>query len=255
LVFLIIKEDAIYITSQNVPIISDCLFVDNKAFSSDFGNDIIYNSVSNSIYSPSDIINTCSFSSNPRIIGNIESVVVEMINCFLPNNIFSNICVLSPYCNMYVSRSSCRSATDLNTEDGPCVWILDEDGENGNCIPHSDFNCNNLKHCVHVNSEVGGNENCFWDITDSNGKCKTNSSTNPGTCSNSNHYEIINSNCTLKSCSSRIANDSDNPCGVDNCYKDPQNGNKCIEICSGESHYSPSSSKICVEKKMFRSSI
>jgi hypothetical protein len=65
-----------------------------------------------------------------------------MIKCFLPNNIFSNICVLSQYFDMYISQSSCNSGTDLNTEDGPCIWILDEDVENGNCIPHSDFICN-----------------------------------------------------------------------------------------------------------------
>jgi hypothetical protein len=37
---------------------------------------------------------------------------------------------------------------------------------------------------------------------------------------------------------------------MDNCYKDPQNGNKCTEICSSESHYfANSTSHACEEKK------
>jgi hypothetical protein len=85
------------------PTLSNCDFSNNKTSSSDFGN-VVYSSDNNNVYSPSNIINTCSINSNPHITGNNKSVILEMIKCFLPNNIFSNICVLSAYfCDMYIS--------------------------------------------------------------------------------------------------------------------------------------------------------
>jgi hypothetical protein len=66
LLFLIKKVGAIYITSATDPTLSNCVFSNNKASSSDFGN-VVYNSDNNNVNSPSIIINTCSINSNQRI--------------------------------------------------------------------------------------------------------------------------------------------------------------------------------------------
>jgi hypothetical protein len=123
--------------------------------------------------------------------------------------------------------------------------IENDDFENGKCISKSNFNCESFKlyiECIYSNNQINENFHCFWDITDADenekGKCKRNLFSNGGNCSNSNHYEIIESNCRLKSCSSRVGNDSESiPCGSENCYKDLNNENRCTEVCKNGDHY------------------
>jgi hypothetical protein len=70
--------------------------------------------------------------------------------------------------------------------------------------------------------------NCFWDVSDSNQKCKTKISDSTDKCFNSDHYRIDNSNCTLLECVLRTAKTSgSNECG-DDCYLE---GNSCVSYC------------------------
>jgi hypothetical protein len=66
-----------------------------------------------------------------------------------------------------------------------------------------------------------------------------------GSCINNNDYEITNSNCTLRECTSRSKNESNNPCGIGPCYWDPSDGEsgKCkinvteTPTCINSAHY------------------
>jgi hypothetical protein len=48
---IIKKGGAIYITWATAPILSNCVFSNNKTSSSDFRNDVVYNSDNNNAYS------------------------------------------------------------------------------------------------------------------------------------------------------------------------------------------------------------
>jgi hypothetical protein len=163
--FIVLKINGgtIYISSTNAPALSNCAFSNNRASITNSGTDFFYNSDNNNVYSPSNIINTCSSSSTPYITDNSPANIFNFSSCLISD--YFVFCKRPLICDDYKSRISCNSGTYLNTKDGRCVWILDENGENGSCIPHSDFKCNNLKHdiqCIHVNSELEG-------------KCKINS--------------------------------------------------------------------------------
>jgi hypothetical protein len=156
----------------------------------------------------------------------------------------TDYCGITPSCIMFNTKNTCN--LNINIKDGPCAFVTSS-VPSGTCYVRSSVSCNMITYgndCV----EYGNSQfmNCFFDITDGSGKCKTVG----GGCANNYHYEIKDSNCTLKSCSSRTANSSSQyPCGPDSCYKDLGYGNKCVTSCTNQNHYSLNTSTHSCELK------
>jgi hypothetical protein len=150
---------------------------------------------------------------------------------------------------------------NMHPDDGPCVWILNENGRSGTCIAHSEFSCESFAHdlqCMYSNSEITEDGNCYWDISDGNGKgkCKMNSSSTPASCFNADHYKTVGAACVLKECRERTAVDWSGsgeeiyPCGPGNCFKDVNNENKCSDTCVNGNHFFESTeTHVCEEKE------
>ncbi|MDR2831046.1 MAG: hypothetical protein LBB45_08470 [Methanobrevibacter sp.] len=92
----------------------------------------------------------------------------------------------------------------------------------------------------------------LWDATDLGGKCK--SYLLDSVCFNDYHYEIIESNCSMRDCPDRRVSDILTlPCGSSDCFKDVdgEDGSNCVLSCSGNYHYMNDSDKgICTTDLM-----
>jgi hypothetical protein len=234
-----------------------CTFINNKATSTGYGNDI---HISSDVmyYGGSSLTEVCSTSNLPRITGvtSTSTIILGYINnCSDYNDEYLNKCRINRICSDYNS-TNCNSRTNSNTDDGPCIWIVNEEGNSGSCNSYKIFNCNlfvNELQCIHSNSNFSGNGNCLWDKSSGSGICRMNSSENPIECSNSYHYQIIGSRCVLKSCSDRSSNStSPYPCGPGKCYFDVNQEDEggCSQSCTNEDHFEISldSNQTCVEK-------
>jgi hypothetical protein len=153
---------------------------------------------------------------------------------------------------MYETKIGCISRTGENVRDWPCIWIVEDEqnDETGKCISELNLNCSEFIsdfQCLYLKNEMveGENLKCFWDITDSDGKCKTYSS--ESVCSNDDHYEIKESKCSLRECGDRKVNDNTEgekyPCGFE-CLKDINTDidveDQCVSFCSNNAHYTNS---------------
>jgi hypothetical protein len=186
-------------------------------------------------------------------------IIGEINNCSNENDEDLKECGLNRFCSDYNSSSTnCNSRTDSNTDDGPCIWIVNEAGNSGSCesYGYKNFSCDliiNAIQCEHINGNMSGNlnlnlngnVNCFWDsLSGSGGKCVMNGTETPGSCSNDDHYEVVGSKCVLKTCSNRRGNDSSESgykCGPGHCYFDWKIGENekggCSERCMNEDHF------------------
>jgi hypothetical protein len=211
--------------------LSNCVFTNNSA--SNFGNDVFYYSAS-TLYSSSNTQGSCSSSSTYHISGSSTSYTFNLNSCSFSDDEYLLYCSPS-YCDEFITKSDCISDQLTKIKDGRCFWILSGVDDIGSCISSSTFDCenfNNYDQCIYSNDQINGEFNCFWDISDSLGKCKINTSDNPGVCFNSDHYEIINSNCTLFACSLRTPKTSgSNRCG-DDCYFESEKDKCLLEECS-----------------------
>jgi hypothetical protein len=215
-------------------------------------------------YGGSNLTNVCSTSNVPRITGETSTSTINLgviNNCSNENDGDLKECGLNRFCSDYDSNSSnCNNRSNSNTDDGPCIWIVNEAGNSGSCEPYDIFNCSliiNAIQCEHINGNISGNlninGNCFWDETSGNGgTCVMNGTETPRSCSNNDHYEVIGSKCVLKSCSNRRRNDSEEyKCGPGHCYFDINKGDEggCSERCMNEDHFEGSDlNHECVEK-------
>jgi hypothetical protein len=108
--------------------LSNCVFSNNTCSEGGFGNDIAYNSNLGSIYSTSNIENTCTTSSNPHITGSDTDIIVSLPKCDSSDNKYLVVCNTSRFCNNYKTKDECISGTENNTIDGPCVWTDNSEG-------------------------------------------------------------------------------------------------------------------------------
>jgi hypothetical protein len=114
------KGGAIFITSPNIPKLSNCVFWNNTASDTVLGQDIVYNSTSE-VYSSGNTEGSCSSSSIPHISGNSASIVFNLDNCLIDEDEYSNYCKPRINCNEIKTKSICLY--ELSTEDSPCIWV------------------------------------------------------------------------------------------------------------------------------------
>jgi hypothetical protein len=120
-----------------VPKLLDCVFSNNTALESRFGNDIVYNSNLSSIYSASNIENSCSTSLSPHITGINPDIIVSLNECNTSDNKYLAVCSGISFCNNYKNKDECLSRTENNTIDGPCIWT---DNSNGGICSQKQIN-------------------------------------------------------------------------------------------------------------------
>jgi hypothetical protein len=189
-------------------------------------------------------MNTCSLSDTPHISGSdSSSSTFDLEECDDSDVDRLDSCGILTFCNMYENRDDCNLRDEMYTKDGPCIWVIEEGGENGKCISESNFSCNNfVSHfqCVYSNDQLKENIYCYWDDSDPNVKCKKNSLEN--TCFNTAHYvfDLESESCVEKVCLERTVDSSVSfPCGSEDCYQNINsvNGSDCVLTCSGNYHY------------------
>jgi hypothetical protein len=167
-----------------------CTFINNIATSPGFGKDIAINSSSNIPYlSPSYLNNVCSTSDSPRISGNSTALTANIKNCNEGNDDYLIFCKIIHSCSdFYEDRNECNLRTNINTKDGPCLFLLSgKEGDTGSCIAKNSItecgNYSNVNQCE--DDDLIGGTGCKWD--DDDDECVVSNSNNSN---NSNNDEL-----------------------------------------------------------------
>jgi hypothetical protein len=214
---------AIYITYTTFILpLSECSFSKNIATNTNsvYGNDI-YFSASSNFYTAADIIDTCSDSLEPHFRGASDLVTYNISPCSESPHSFEECRIPTlNSCSDYFDNYSCNSKLSFG---GLCGWIIDKNNNGGSCVYKSSILCTSYINEVQCISNSVGGDNCYYDVTDENGKCKSylNKDGSDAGCSNSAHYEfdLSTKSWEEKDCEMRSVNSSndDGKCGRENC--------------------------------------
>jgi hypothetical protein len=161
-------------SSNYVPKLSYCTFLNNTALSIGSANDIAFNSTT-MFYTSSNISDCCSSSLFPQITGSSTSITGTMNLCSNSEDLYlSGSCSNIPICLSYSNENigddnDCNSSTFYDTIDGECQWYNASNGSNGinqKCGSKKYFECDfyeDSEECISDNI-VNVNGGCDWFI-------------------------------------------------------------------------------------------